>query len=132
MPRLCTDNSWRPVASYCHPLILDERNASNPRPPRGTSDRDKTMSRLERSRHQVACGRCYSCLLHIGLIDGSTIQWFVPWRPSLGLGLAVFSLSAFQRCIMPWNYLTWQNRFDRLPYTTVCALHSVVRLGLAR
>lgn len=81
--------------------VFDGRNVSNPRPPRGTSDRDKTMSRLGRSRYRIARGRCYSCLLHIGLIDGSTIQWFVPWRPSLRLGLAVFCLSASQRCMLP-------------------------------
>ena len=132
MPGFCTDNSWRPVASYCHPHILYERDVSNPRPPRGTSDRDKTMSRLGRSRHQVARDRCYSCLLHIVLIDGSTIQWFVPWRPSLGLGLAVFCLSVSQGYTLPWNHLTWRNRSDRVPYTTLCALHSVVQLDLAR
>lgn len=101
VPTLYTDNSARPVTDCSRPHILNGRNVSNPRPPRDTSERSKAFSRLGRSRHRAALHRCYSCLLHNTSIKGSTIQWIVPWRPSLGVGHAVFGLPPCQRCILP-------------------------------
>lgn len=128
--RLYIDNLVRPVADCSHPHILDGRNVSNPRPPRDTSDRNNAISRLGRSRYRAALCHCYSCLLHNSSIDGSIIQWFVPWRPILGVGHAVFGLPLSQRCILPSQAASWH--LDRMPDMTLQALHLTIQLGLAR